>query len=324
MHTRDITPWLHPHVFDEVDPLAERSTRLVVAVTSVMMVIEILAGWWFGSMALLADGWHMSSHALAVGLSALAYVASRRYARDHRFTWGAWKIEVLAAYTSGLFLVAIALFMTVESAERLLAPEPISFDEAIAVALLGLLVNIGCAVVLGRSHAGASRHGGHGHDHRGDEDRHHEDHVHHVDLNLRSAYLHVVADAMTSVLAVVALAAGKHLGWVRLDPAMGIVGAALVAAWAWGLLRQTGRVLLDAETDEADAGEIRRLLEREAGEATRVADFHLWRVGKGRYACVVGLVTSSEALSPDDVKRLLSRRPELIHVTVEIHRCREA
>jgi cation diffusion facilitator family transporter len=216
-------------------------------ITATMMVVEICAGWWLNSMALLADGWHMSSHAFAIGLSAFAYVTARRYAGDSRFAFGTWKIEVLAGYTSAMVLFGVAAMIAFASFERIVVPQAIQFPEAIAVAVVGLIVNIACALILGR----VENHHDHANDHDA-EQRHH----HHHDLNLRSAYLHIIADAATSVLAILALVAGMVLGWSWLDPIMGIAGAVLVAHWAWELLRDTGRVLLDREMDHPIAAEV--------------------------------------------------------------------
>lgn len=309
MHTRDLSPWTHSHVFDAGSHAAERGTRAVMWITAAMMVVEIWAGWWFNSMALLADGWHMSSHALAIGLSAFAYAAARRYARDSRFAFGTWKIEVLAGYTSALLLLGVAAAMAFASVERIIAPQVIHFPEAIAVAVVGLGVNLASAFILGRAHDH--------HDHS-----HQQGHHHHHDLNLRSAYLHVIADAATSVLAVAALTGGMFFGWNWLDPVMGIVGAVLVARWAWSLLRDTGRVLLDREMDHPVAAEIREVVEAlDEAKATSITDLHLWRVGKARYACIVSLVTHDPHMTPARVKQGLSVHEELAHVTVEIHQC---
>jgi cation diffusion facilitator family transporter len=307
MHTHDLTPWIHDHRFDKGSAAAERSTKAVMWITATMMVVEIWAGWTFNSMALLADGWHMSSHALAIGLSAFAYVAARRYAGDSTFAFGTWKIEVLGGFASALLLVGIAGLMVFGSVERLFNPHQIQFQQAIAVALVGLVVNVVCAVILERG----------GHDH----DAESQGHPHH-DLNLRSAYVHVVADAATSVLAIVALAGGMLWGWIWLDPVMGIVGAGLVAVWAWGLMRSTGRVLLDKEMDHPVSDEIRtEIAAYERGHDTRIADLHVWRVGKSRFACIVSLITHDAALTPQVVKNWLSKHEELAHVTVEIQHC---
>lgn len=296
----------HSHVFDEGNPLAERNTLLAVILTTVMMVAEICSGWVFNSMALLADGWHMSSHALALGLSVLAYAAARRFAHDRRFTFGAWKIEVLGGYTSALFLVAVAGLMFYQSIERLLDPTPIHYNQAIIIAILGLTVNLACAWLL---------RGGHHHDHHDHHDHHHHDHHH--DLNLRSAYLHVIADAATSVLAIFALTAGKFWGASWLDPVMGIIGAGLVAIWAYGLLRDTGRVLLDAEMDVPLVAEIREAIEAGPIEAT-ICDLHVWRVGKGKFACILSILTK-EKIASDYFKQQLRIHAELVHISVEVN-----
>lgn len=296
--------WTHSHVFNEGNPLAERNTLWAVVLTAVMMVGEIAGGWMFNSMALLADGWHMSSHALALGLSVLAYVAARRFARDPRFAFGTWKIEVLAGYTSAIFLVLVAGMMVLQSVERLITPQSIHYEEAIAIGAAGLLVNLACAWLLKGGH---HHHDDHGHD------RHHR----HQDLNLRSAYLHVIADAATSVLAIAALIGGKFWGAGWLDPVMGIAGAGLVAAWAYGLLRDSGKVLLDAEMNAPVVAEIREVIAASPVVA-RISDLHVWRVGKGKYACIVSLVTSHDA-DPEYFKQRLRIHEELVHITVEIN-----
>ena len=312
MNTDDLSDWIHDHVFDEGSETAERSTRLVMWITAAMMGLEIAAGWLYNSMALLADGWHMSSHALAIGLSAMAYVTARTYAKDPRFAFGTWKIEVLAGFASALFLVGGAVSMLIGSLERLIAPEPIQYPEAMVVGVLGLLVNIVCAVILGRAHH-HDHSPGHGHAH---EHGAHGAHGHH-DLNLKSAYLHVVADAFTSVLAILALAGGWWFGWSWLDPVMGIVGAVLVALWAKGLLLETGKVLLDREMDHPVVAEIKDVVESDA--QSQVADLHVWRVGKKVYACAVTVVTRDRALTPALVRERLAVHEEIIHSTIEIH-----
>ncbi|ALP40338.1 CDF family Co(II)/Ni(II) efflux transporter DmeF [Aeromonas schubertii] len=301
----------HAPLVNEGNPLAERKTRWAVLLTLVMMVAEIGGGWWFNSMALLADGWHMSSHALALGLAVLAYRAARHFARDRRFCFGTWKIEVLGGFTSALMLIGVALLMLVESTERLLNPSEIHYQQAIAIAVLGLMVNLACAWLLKDDHHGHH----HGHDHH--HGHHHDQgHHHHQDLNLRAAYLHVLADAATSVLAILALCGGLWWGASWLDPVMGIVGAGLVGVWAIGLLRQTGRVLLDAEMDAPVVEEIRELV-AEAPEGATIRDLHVWRVGQGSYACMLSLWTE-EALSADQMRERLAIHEELVHVTVEI------
>lgn len=316
MHTHILSPWTHDHIFDEGNAAAERGTRAVMWITAAMMIVEIAAGWWFNSMALLADGWHMSTHAVAIGLSAFAYAAARRYARDPRFAFGTWKIEVLGGFASAIFLLGVAAMMVVGSVERIFSPQPIHYQEALAVGAAGLLVNIVCAMILGGARDHHDHHGEHAHD--GD----HQHHAHHYDLNLKSAYLHVIADAATSVLAIVALAGGWLYGWSWLDPAMGIVGAVLVARWAKNLITETGKVLLDREMDHPVVEEIREAVETgpDAGD-TRIADLHVWRVGKRSYACALSVVTHDDTLTATRVREQLAVHEEIAHATVEIHLC---
>lgn len=360
MHTHDLSPWMHQHQFHTTAAAAERGTRLVVAITLAMMVLEIAAGYAFNSLALLADGLHMSSHAFAIGLSALAYVAARRYAHDGRYAFGTWKIEILAAYTSAVLLAVMAATMAAGAVGRLLAPQPIAYTSALWVAGLGLGVNLFCALVLGHAHQHGHDHAhphthGQGHGHSHDHGHHHGHHHHHgpshrhdhpqdhqhphgedaddatsllvarspaTDLNLRSAYLHVLADAATSILALLALAGGARFGWQWLDPAMGFVGAIVIAFWARGLIVQSSRILLDREMDHPVVSEIREMLETgpEAGE-TRITDLHVWRVGTAAYAVALSLITHDENLTPDTVRRQLAVHEELAHVTVEIRQC---
>lgn len=296
----------HSHRFDEGNPLAERNTLRVAVLTATMMVIEITGGWYYNSMALLADGWHMSSHTIAMGLSLFAYVCARKYAHDSRFSFGTWKIEILGGYTSAVFLVMMAGLMVYHSIERLISPTPIHYDQAIAIAIVGLLVNLASAWLLKDGH----HHHGHGHDHG-------HGHEHHHDLNLRSAYLHVLADAATSVLAIIALFGGKLWGLNWLDPVMGLVGATLISVWAYGLLRDTGRVLLDAEMDAPVVEEIREVISASPIPAV-ITDLHVGRVGKGKYACILSLATDNEVL-PEYFKEQLSIHEELVHISIEVN-----
>jgi cation diffusion facilitator family transporter len=310
MHSHDLAAWRHEHVFDSGNIAAERGTRWVMWITAAMMAVEIAAGWLTNSMALLADGLHMSSHTVAIGLSAFAYAAARRHAQDPRFAFGTWKIEVLGGFASAAFLLMVVALMVYGSVERLFRPEPIHYPQAMLIAALGLGVNLVCARILGAARHSHSHHG-HGHDHG-----------HAEDLNLKSAYVHVIADAATSVAAIVALAGGWLFGWSWLDPVMGIAGAALVALWAKGLLIDTGKVLLDREMDHPVVEEIRQLVaERGAGSETVIADLHVWRVGKSTYSCALSLVTHDPTLTPAQVRDWLSVHEEIVHSTIEIQRC---
>ncbi len=307
MPAPDVSPFAHSHQFNHVDAKAERNTRRVVFITAAMMVVEIVGGYWLNSMALLADGWHMSSHALAMGLSVMAYALARRYAKDRRFAFGTWKIEILGGFSSALLLAVVAALMMVQSLERLFVPAAIHYDDAILIAVIGLGVNLLCAWLLKGEHGHSHAHG-HAHDH-GQAGHHH-------DVNLRAAYLHVIADAATSVLAIVALVGGKLYGASWLDPVMGIVGSILVARWAFGLLRESGKILLDAEMDQPVVEEIRDVVKEHFATAA-VSDLHVWRVGRESYACILGLVATT-AISAGEVRRQLAVHEELVHVTVEI------
>lgn len=297
----------HTHIFDDGNPLAERNTKIAVALTAFMMVAEIFGGWIYNSMALLADGWHMGTHALALGLAVAAYAAARRYASDARFAFGTWKIEVLGGYTSAILLVAVAGIMLYESLQRLMAPTPIHYDQAIIIAIVGLGVNLICAWLLKDDHS-----------HHHHDNHHKHAHEHHHDLNLQAAYMHVLADAATSVLAIVALFSGKLWGAAWLDPVMGIVGSILVALWAYGLIHQTGRILLDAHMDDPVVAEIREVIE-ESPIKTTISDLHVWHVGKGKYSVIVSLLCD-EDVAPEYFKKQLSIHEELVHITVEINR----
>lgn len=329
MHTENFSDWLHDHVFDSSSHAAEKSTRIVMWITFAMMLVEIATGWWYNSMALLADGWHMSSHAVAIGLSAFAYSAARRYARDRRFAFGTWKIEILGGFASAVFLLGVAALMIFSSVERILDPQPVHYKEAVTVAALGLVVNIVCAMILGRVHHdhghGHAHHGHHHHGtghHRHDHQEHHHEAAHHHDLNLKSAYIHVIADAATSVLAIVALIGGWIWGWSLLDPLMGMLGGVLVAVWAKGLIAETGKILLDREMDHPVVEEIREVVEAASvsGE-TKVTDLHVWRVGKKVYSCALTVVTHDPDLTPTMIRQAMAVHEEIVHATIEIHLC---
>lgn len=290
----------HSHQFDEGNPLAQKKILFATILTAVMMIFEIVGGWVFNSMALLADGWHMSSHMIALGLAYVAYRAARHYAQDARFSFGTWKIEVLAGYSSAIILMLVAILMAFQSIERIFSPVPIHFNEAIPIAIVGLLVNLICAWLL---HDGDHEHG-HGHSHIHSHHTHsghgHSHDVH--DLNHRAAFLHVVADAVTSVLAILALFAGKYFGWNFLDPILGIVGAFLVANWSWSLIRQTGKTLLDAEMDEPVVNEIREAIDELKNEV-KITDIHVWKVGKAKFSVILALETSDKNLNADMIRQ---------------------
>jgi cation diffusion facilitator family transporter len=315
MHAESLDSWRHEHVFLGADHARnERRSWAVVALCAAMMLAEIVGGLLWGSMALIADGLHMSTHAGALVIAAFAYAYARRHARDERFTFGTGKLGDLAAFASALVLAMIALLIGYESVERLVHPVPIAFDQAIPLAALGLGVNLLSAWLLhdGHDHAGE---GAHKHAPDGDHDDHQH---HHADHNLRAAYVHVVADAAVSILALIGLSAGRVLGWVWMDPAMGIVGMLVIANWSWNLVRASGAVLLDMRPRDGLAAEIARRLE--TGPHDRVSDLHLWRVGPGHNAAIVSLV-SDHPEPPLAYKARLAGIHGLSHVTVEVHAC---
>jgi cation diffusion facilitator family transporter len=301
----------HTHAFGQQETRAgERRTLIVVLLTAVMMVAEVIAGIVYGSMALLADGLHMASHTAALGVAFAAYVLARRYATDRRYSFGSGKMNSLAAFTSAILLGLFTLVMAWESAARLLRPVAIAFDQAILVAIAGLVVNGISVWVLQGGHERQS-HAGHDHDHH-----HGHDHDHH-DHNLRAAYLHVLADALTSLLAIFALLGGKYLGWNWLDPLMGIAGAILVARWAMGLARLSSRVLLDRQAPPDVLADIRGALE--AVGQTAVTDLHVWSIGPGIFAAEITL-THPDGHAPQHYRSLLHGRHGLVHLTVEVNR----
>jgi cation diffusion facilitator family transporter len=308
MHSHSLDQWTHDHDFlGEQHSRNERRTWIVVALTAAMMIGEIVAGSVFGSMALLADGWHMATHAAALGIAGLAYLFARQHTRNARFAFGTGKFGDLAAFSSAIILAIIAVQIAYESAVRLVSPVPIAYGEAIFVAALGLCVNLISAWLLRDDHH--DHH--HGHDHS---------HAHHHDNNLRAAYIHVVADAATSILAILALVVAMYSQWVWADPAVGIVGSLVIASWAYGLIRASGAVLLDVSADQKLETVIRDRLEM---EGDKVTDLHLWQVGPGHRAAVISLV-SDHPLPPATYKERLLGLRGLSHVTVEVEACPEA
>ena len=305
--TLDPVPFKHGHDFLPDRSSAEKATVRVILLTTAMMVLEIVAGWRFHSMALLADGWHMSTHVAAFLITAVAYALSRRHKTDASFSFGTGKMDVLGGYTSALILGAVAVFMAIESVSRLLSPLPIHYNESILIGALGLCVNVASALLLKHDH-------GHGHSH-GHERGHTHGHGH--DLNMRAAYIHVIADAVTSVLAIIALVAGKFLGLAWLDAVMGIFGSVVVAQWAIGLIKDTSCILLDRtpETDLVD--EITRAVE-ESGDA-KVTDLHVWQLAAGQFSAIVSVV-SPNPKDCDHYHALFREHDELRHVTIEIRR----
>ena len=302
----------HDHVFgqDEKKP-GENRTLLIVIVTAVMMVVEIAAGLIYGSMALLADGLHMGSHALALGLAVFAYVVSRRMARDPRFSFGVGKINSLAGFASAILLMGFALLMVAESVGRIINPIEISFDQALIVAVLGLVVNgVSAWVLVSTPH---DHHHGHSHEH---SHGHGHSHSHTHDHNLKAAYLHVLADALTSFLAIGALLAGKYFGAYWLDPFMGIVGGVLVARWSYRLISDTSMVLLDSQADEQRVQRLKEVLE--AGSDDRVTDLHLWSIGHDIYAAEVA-ISSAHPRTPQQYKSLVPDQLSIVHLSIEVN-----
>jgi cation diffusion facilitator family transporter len=302
MHRTDHSRFRKRHDFVPDFAHAERRTRIVIGITAAMMIVEIAVGLMSHSMALLADGWHMSTHVLAFLITAVAYYFARTQAGNARFSFGTGKIGVLGGFTSAVVLSIVAFLMAGESVHRLFAPLEIHFNEAIGIACIGLLVNLGCAVLLADRHPGSGS-------------------SHHEDLNLRAAYLHVLADAVTSVLAITALTGGKFFGWTWLDPVVGIVGSGVVFSWAYTLLRDTSGILLDRTPASSDLPEeIRRAVESDGDSL--VTDLHVWQVGIGKYAAMISVV-AHEPKSCDSYRALLRRHHELVHITIETQHCRE-
>jgi cation diffusion facilitator family transporter len=304
MHTKDSARWQHDHVFNQDQVRAgERRTLVVVVITALMMVVEIAAGLVYGSMALLADGLHMASHAAALGIAFLAYVMGRRFAADERFSFGTGKLNSLAGFASAVLLLGFAVIMVTESTTRFINPVAISYDQALLVAILGLIVNGLSAWLLVSTP----------HDHG-----HQNAHAHHHDHNLRAAYLHVVVDALTSILAIFALLTAKFYGANWMDPMMGIVGAVLVTRWSIGLIRESSKVLLDRQASSELIGKLKTSMEKNS--STRVTDLHCWSIGHGIFAAEFTIV-SDEPNTPEEYKSLIPADLGVVHATVEVHKC---
>lgn len=319
MHEHQLSNWQHEHNFARINRKGERRTKWVLLLTFATMLVEIVAGTQFHSMALLADGWHMATHVMAFMIAIFAYRYSRIHEQDQTFAFSPAKVSVLGGFASSVALGVVAFMMIAESAERLMLPQRIQFDEAILVACAGLMINLLSALLLGDHHHGHDHGHQHTHNHEHDHDDHDHSHEHHHhDHNLRAAYLHVLADALTSVLAIVALLAGKYYGWDWLDAVMGFVGALVILTWSWGLIKETGPVLLDQGIDEHYLQAIQDTLEDDSD--CRVSDIHIWRVSPSHHAAIIVLVTRFPK-SPNYYKNLLNSFVHLDHITIEVNAC---
>jgi len=313
MHTKALRHLTHGHEFAVFNKKGERRTKVVLLLTFFTMLLEITAGFFSGSMALLADGWHMSTHVVAFMITVFAYRYTRRHARDQTFAFGPGKVGVLGGFASSIVLGLVALLMLVESGLRFIKPTVIFYDEALLVAGFGLFINLVSALLLSGHH-----HHGDTHDHAHHEHEH--EHHHHHDHNLKAAYLHVLADALTSVLAIIALILAKYYGWQWLDPVMGIVGAIIISRWSFSIMKDTGPVLLDESIDQKYKAAIKERIESDADN--RIADLHVWRVGPNHFAAILSVISHTPK-APDYYKGLLSSFHKLAHVTVEVNQCTE-
>ncbi len=326
MHTESIAQWQHTHIFGQ-DKIrsGERRTLTVIIITSLMMVVEIITGLAFGSMALFADGIHMGSHMVGLGISFLAYIYARKHAHDQAYSFGTGKVNALAGYSSAIFLVIIALFMGYESISRFIRPVTIEYNQAILVAVIGLVVNGASMLILGErghTHEQSEEHN-QGNESQGNEHAHQPDHDEHThakgaDHNLKAAYLHVLTDALTSVLAIAALLGAKYFRLIWMDPVMGLVGAILVIRWSFGLIQGTVKVLLDHQIPSEIQARITGILE--SYKDTKVSDMHIWSIGPGIYSSEIGIVTSFPE-PPAVYKRLIPDDTGVVHSTIEVHRC---
>jgi len=308
MHAESLKKLQHSHNFSVMNEKGERRTFYVLILTAITMVVEIFAGSIYGSMALLADGWHMGTHVAAFMIAIFAYRYARKHANNPNFAFGTGKVSVLGGFASAIALAVVALVMLLESLQRIIDPHIIFFNEAILVATLGLIINVISAILLKDEH----QH----HDH---SDHQHEQHHHH-DHNLKAAYMHVLADALTSLLAIIALLFGKYFGWNWLDPIMGIVGAIIITRWSYGLVKQTSPILLDGSIDKSYQSEIKKVIENDADN--RIADIHIWKVSANHYAAIIALVTDFPK-SAEHYKNLLNGFHKLSHVTIEVNACRD-
>ncbi|ELS30673.1 MULTISPECIES: CDF family Co(II)/Ni(II) efflux transporter DmeF [Pseudanabaena] len=310
MHIHTLDQWQHSHNFSGDHHEAESKTKIVLLLTVVTMMAEIGAGIVFGSMALLADGWHMATHVAAFGIAVFTYQYARSQANNPRYTFGTGKVSILGGFTSAVVLAVIAFIMALESTTRFFQPQSIQFSEAIYIAILGLVVNIVSALLLD------DHHDHHNHEHHDDHDHH--SHAHHQDYNLRAAYIHVLADAITSVLAIIALCAGKFLGWIWLDAVMGIVGAVVIAKWSYGLARETGSILVDGGIDNCVKLAITKAIEEDSDN--QITDLHVWNVSQNHLSATIALVTHYPQ-QPQYYKELLQHIPSLSHVLIEVNQC---
>ena len=304
MKVRAIENWQHKHNYSSNNEVGERRTQFVLILTAITMVVEIVAGSVFGSMALLADGWHMGTHVAAFSITIYAYRYARRHASNPAYAFGTGKVDALGGYASAVALAVVALVMLVESLQRIIAPQEIMFNAAILVAIIGLLVNIVSAFALKDSQHHKHSHG----------------HEHEHDHNLRAAYMHVLADALTSLLAIIALVTGKYFGWYWLDPLMGVVGALIITRWSYSLLKQTSPILLDASIDEKYKKSIVEVLEKNLGN--QVSDIHIWKISSNHYAAIISIVTPNPKAT-EYYKSLLSKFKKLSHITIEIYSSNE-
>ena len=315
MSRTDTAQWRHSHNFVIDSSVAERRTRIVIAITATMMVVEITGGIMFRSMAVLADGWHMGTHVSAFLITAIAYHLTRRHADNPRFSFGTGKIGVLGGFASAVVLSVVAFLMAGECVYHFLVPLPIRFTEAIGIACVALAVNLVSALLLNVGH------GHHHHEHGHSHDHHDHGHGGGEDLNLRAAYLHVLADAMTTLAAIVALLAGKFLGWSWLDPVVGLAGSVVVFSWAVSLLRATSGILLDRIPESSDLPEVIRSAVESDGD-TAITDLHIWQVSAGKFAAIVS-IAGNNPKAAEVYREMFREHEELVHVTVEVRRCQE-